>query len=52
MNKTLIIALIVVAALLVFTGLVNFIDHGRLSANDITSILSGIGFGLLVIFKK
>ena len=40
-------ALVVVAVLLVLNGLINISDNGMVLAYDITSILSGIGFGLV-----
>lgn len=52
MTKALKISLIVIAALLLFNGLVNVVDGGRLFSYDITSILAGVGFLLLGILRK
>lgn len=52
MTKTLKISLIVISILLVLNGLLNIIDDARILTYDITSVLSGIGFMLLGLFKK
>ena len=52
MNKTTKISLFIVASLLIFNGLMNIIDDGRVLTYDIASILSGIGFFILSAAKK
>lgn len=51
MNKTQKIFLMIVAILLVFNGLMNIVDDGRVLTYDIASILSGIGF-FIIYFQK
>jgi len=41
--------LMVVGVLLILNGLINISDNGTVLAYDITTILAGIGFGLVVI---
>ncbi len=41
--------LVIVAVLLVLNGLLNIIDDGRVLVYDIASILSGVGFSLVII---
>lgn len=48
-NKTVKILLMVVGVLLVLNALINIFDDGMILAYDITSILSGVGF-ILVVF--
>ena len=51
MNKLLKILLFTFAGLLIFNGLINIVDNGRILSYDIASILSGIGFiitGLII----
>jgi hypothetical protein len=50
MQKVVKISLIIVAILLVLNGLINIFDNGTVLAYDITSILSGIGFGIVSYF--
>jgi len=45
-------ALIAVGALLILNGLINISDNGMVLAYDITSILAGIGFGLVVLLLR
>ena len=52
MNKTTKISLFIIASLLIFNGLMNIVDDGRILSYDIASILSGIGFIILSITKK
>lgn len=52
MNRKLNIGLTAVAIILIFNGLINIIDNGKILAYDITSIFSGIGFILLIIHKN
>lgn len=52
MNKTIKISLIVIGILLLLNGILNIIDDSRILTYDITSILSGIGFIFLSLFKK
>ena len=52
MNKTTKISLLIIAGLLVFNGLINIFDDGRVLSYDITSILSGIGFIIFGLSKK
>ncbi len=47
MNKIQKILLMIVAILLVFNGLMNIVDDGRVLTYDIASILSGIGFFII-----
>ena len=42
-------SLAVVGVLLILNGLINIFDNGTVLAYDITTILAGIGFGLVVI---
>jgi len=44
--------LVVVGVLLVFNGLINISDDGVVLAYDITTIVSGIGFILVVILES
>jgi len=41
-------SLTAVAVLLILNGLLNIVDDGRVLVYDIASILSGIGFAILV----
>jgi len=52
MKKTQKFLLLIVASLLVFNGLLNIFDDGRVLTYDIASILSGIGFIIIGISKK
>ncbi len=52
MNKATKITLFIIASLLIFNGLINIVDNGRILAYDIASILSGIGFIILSIANK
>ena len=45
-------ALIVVGVLLIFNGLINISDNGMVLSYDITTILAGIGFGLVVVLMN
>ena len=52
MKKAANIAVIAVAILLLFNGLINIVDNGRVLAYDITSLLSGIGLLFLYVGKN
>jgi len=52
MNKTTKILLFIIAGFLIFNGLINISDNGRVLAYDIASILSGIGFIIVSLSKK
>lgn len=41
--------LVVIGVLLILNGLINISDNGTVLAYDITTILAGIGFSLVVI---
>lgn len=49
MKKIMKAALIVVGVLLVLNGLINISDNAMVLAYDITSILAGVGFGLVAV---
>lgn len=52
MNKKITISLVIVGGLLLINGIGNIIDDSRVLTYDITSVLSGIGFILVSLFKK
>ena len=52
MNKIIKITLIIIGVLLLGNGLLNIVDDGTVLTYDIASILSGIGFILVVVYKK
>jgi hypothetical protein len=52
MQKTMKLSLIIVAVLLVFNGLLNIFDDGTVMSYDITTILSGVGFGIVSFFFR
>lgn len=46
------VILIIIGVLLVLNGLINISDNSRVLSYDIASILSGIGFFIVGIFRK
>jgi uncharacterized membrane protein len=52
MNKIIKSTLIIIGILLLLNGLLNIIDDGRVLTYDIASILSGIGFILVPLYKR
>lgn len=52
MKKVIKIVLITIGILLLLNGLLNIVDDGTVLTYDITSILSGIGFILVVKYKN
>jgi len=52
MNKAIKVTVMVLGVLLVLNGALNIIDDSRILTYDITSILSGLGFILLSLWKR
>lgn len=51
-KKTTKIVLLIIGILLLLNGVFNIIDEARVLVYDVTSLLSGIGFIVLSLFKK
>lgn len=52
MNKMEKVLLIIIGALLLLNGIGNIIDDSRVLTYDISSILSGIGFIIVAVYRK